>query len=131
MITGNDILSASLAIMDEAASDDYSARAVPILNTLIGRCYAISAETETPVPNNWKSIVSLSDEVTSIDKTLCISGIPYGLAALLYLEEDPVRSRSWWSIFLEQMELSKRTPRHFEPIKNVYGGVEHSGYGRW
>lgn len=131
MINGNDILAASLALMDESTAEGYENRAVALLNTLIGRCYGVSAETHSPIPNNWKSITSLEDEIEGIDKTLCLAAMPYGLAALLYLEEDPVRSRSWWSIFLEQLELCRRTPRSFEPISNLYGGMEHSCYGSW
>jgi len=130
-VTAEEIYAAAIAVMDEEDCDDYRKRSVPILNSLIGRCYTVSEQYETGPHSFWQGVAALSEQVRGLDKTLCLSALPFGLAALLYLEEDPARSRSWWSVFLEQLELCKRSPGQIEAIGNVYGGLEHCGWGRW
>ena len=104
----NDIYSAALAIMGEETSAEYEARTPGIVNALIGRCFQASERYETGPHSMWTPVGALTDAVCDLDRTLALSAMPYGLAALLYLDEDPARSSSWWSIFLEQVELCRR-----------------------
>ena len=126
----NDIYSAALAIMGEETSAEYEARTPGIVNALIGRCFQASERYETGPHSMWTPVGALTDAVCDLDRTLALSAMPYGLAALLYLDEDPARSSSWWSIFLEQVELCRRSPAEFEPVENVYGAPE-TNFGRW
>lgn len=126
------IFETALSIMDEVESaEHFRGRAVPILNTLIGDCWRVSEEHEKGPHSTWKAIATLEDTVEGIDQTLALSAMPYGLAAQLYLENDPIRANSWWQIYQEQYEKCRRSPMSIEPIVDEYGGVEAGCFGRW
>lgn len=130
--TVRDIYNAALAIMNESDPDGgYAGRTAAIVNTLIGDCWRVSEQHRFGPHSTWKPVSSLDDTVSGIDVTLCLAAMPYGLAAMLYLDEDPVRSRSWWSVYQEQYEKCRRSPGSFESVEDLYGGVEMGRYGQW
>ena len=126
------IFETALGIMDEQESAaHFEGRAVAVLNTLIGDCWRVSEEHERGPHSTWVAINSLEDTVEGIDNTLALSAMPYGLAAQLYLENDPLRANSWWQIYQEQYEKCRRSPMSIEPIEDEYGGIGFGCYGRW
>lgn len=130
--TVQEIYNAALNIMNESGSESYRSRTPAIVNTLIGRCWMASEEHQRGGHSMWTPVNAMSDVVDNIDDTLARSAMPYGLAAMLYLDEDPLRSRSWWDVFQETVELCRRNrPADPEPIDNVYGGFGYDGFGRW
>lgn len=129
--TVEQIYNAALALIDEESDESLEKRAPDIINTLIGRCYNASEEYETGAHSLWTPVSKMSDELVGIDRTLALSAMPYGLAAMLVLGYDPVKGRALWSVFTEQVELSRKTPERFAPIRDIYGLGEHGRHGRW
>lgn len=125
------IYEAALAILDEADSEDFRKRTPAIINMLIGRCFNASEEYETGPHSMWTPVTSLEDYVEGIDRTLCLSAMPNGLASYLVLDYDNVKANALWSVFIEQVELARRSPAEIQPIVDVYGGIEHGQFGRW
>lgn len=133
MAAVKDVLNAALAIMNEQDIDgSYAERSVFIINTLIGQCWQISEDYEGgTLRASWTPVTDINDEISGIDKTVALSVMPYGLAALLYLDEDPQRSNSWWQLYQEGLDQARRVPTGFEPIVDVYGWQETESFGRW
>lgn len=129
--TVEQVYRAALALIDEEPDESLASRTPGIINTLIGRCFDASEEYETGAHSLWTPVAEMSDELEGIDRTIALSAMPYGLAAMLVLGYDPVKSRALWSVFIEQVELARKTPESFVPIENVYGAGEHGGFGRW
>lgn len=126
-VTARDIYNSALAIMHEKPAEDYEERALAIINTLIGQSWAFSADHDFGPHNLWTPAADMNSELEGVDISIALSGMPYGLAAMLYLDEDPVRSGSWWDIWQEALATFRRCrPASFETIKDVYGGI-----GRW
>lgn len=131
-VSVQEIYKTALAIMDESDSADYRARVPGLVNTLLGRCWMVSEEHEFGGHSMWTPVEAMEDEVAGIDRSLALSAMPYGLAAQLYLQEDPKSAESWWDIFQENLATFRRNrPADLEKIKDVYGGIEYSGFGRW
>lgn len=111
----------ALAIMNEKTEPSYEGRVIHIVNTLIGQCRQFSEDYETGSRSMWKPVENLNDELFGIDKTLALSVMPYGLAAMLYLDEDPARANSWWRVYQEGLDAARKSPASFEPIRDCYG----------
>lgn len=127
-----EIYEAALAIMDESDSEGYRKRTPALISALMGRCWALSEEHTGTGHSRWLPVTSMEDTVEGIDNSIALSAMPYGLAAQLYLQEDPVSARSWWDIFqenLEQFRISR--PAAVEDIVDVYGGIEYGRFTAW
>lgn len=126
-ITVRDVYNSALAIMNERASADYENRVTSIINTLIGQSWAFSEAHEKGPHSLWTPVNSMDDDLEGVDQSIALSAMPYGLAAMLYLDEDPVRSNSWWSVWQQGLDTFRRCrPAGIEPIEDLYGGI-----GRW
>ena len=130
-MTVKQVYDAALAIMNEPAEDSYQTRAIPIVNTLIGQCWQMSAEYDTGRRDMWTPVTDIDDEIVGIDMNIALSVMPYGLAAMLYLDEDAARANSWWQIYQENLVDSRRNPAEFESVSDVYGCFEFHSDGRW
>ena len=127
-VTARDIYNSALAIMHENPAEDYEARAVAIINTLIGQSWAFSEDHDRGPHSLWTPVKSMDDDVEGIDTSIALSAMPYGLAAMLFLDEDPVRSNSWWSVWQQGLDTFRRCrPADFEGIEDIYGGI--GGWG--
>lgn len=127
-----EIYEAALAIMDERDSEEYRRRTPALVSALMGRCWVLSEEHPGGGHSAWLPVTSMEDTVEGIDNSIALSAMPYGLAAQLYLQEDPVSARSWWDIFQENLELFRRAgAATVEDIVDVYGGIEHGRGARW
>lgn len=131
MATVQEVYDAALAIMHEPDDTNYTARVVPLVNTLIGQCWQMSAEYETGRRDMWTPVTAKADEIIGIDQNIALAVMPYGLAALLYLDEDAARSNSWWQIYQETLADSRRNPAYFEPVIDVYACHDVIDDGRW
>lgn len=132
MPTVRQVYETALSIMNESDETSYTNRVVGIVNTLIGQCWQMSAEYDTGRRDMWTPVTDIDDEIIGIDMNIALSVMPYGLAAMLYLDEDAGRANSWWGIYQENLADSRRNPAEFEPIVDEYGCREYcDSFGRW
>ena len=133
MPKGQEIYDRAIALLNERDANgsyhidagDFTTNAVALINILAFRLkYDQCIVTGTTVnENNWAnlSIKTLNDNL-SLDVKLAMGVLPYGLAALLIMEEDGERSKYFYSLFKEAEEqllfFHKRGKRH--PVSNVY-----------
>lgn len=115
---------------DFSGNTEYKIKTVGILNVLTAECYPLSdtysaeATGKKPVP---ALLTDLADEIP-LDDILCRSVLPYGLAAHLLLDEDSGKA-AFFNNRYEQLKAElKNAPGEFEPIENVYGGIEYRYY---
>lgn len=132
-ISAEDIYKSALAIMNETDSDSsYKGRAVSIINMLLSQCYQYSEFYDNKASRaNWTPVSYLTDTIQMFDQSLLLGVIPYGLAAALYLDEDPLRANSWQQLYEEGLLNARRIPHGFEPIEDVYGYANPSSDARW
>lgn len=131
-VSVQEIYEAALSIMDENDCEDYRKRTPALVSALMGRCWVQSEKHPGGGHSAWLPVTSMEDTVEGIDNSIALSAMPYGLAAQLYMQEDPVSAQSWWNIFQENLELFRMSrPAQVEDITDVYGGIEHGRFGRW
>lgn len=120
-------------VMNETDSDSsYKGRAVSIINMLLSQCYQYSEFYDNKASRaNWTPVSYLTDTIQMFDQSLLLGVIPYGLAAALYLDEDPLRANSWQQLYEEGLLNARRIPHGFEPIEDVYGYANPSSDARW
>lgn len=127
-----DIYNSALAIMHEDGTEDYAVRVPAIVNTLIGQCWSASEQHQFGPHSLWTPVENMEDIIEGVDISLSLSAMPYGLAAMLFLDEDPIRSNSWWEVWQEALAMFRRNrPAEIEPIMDVYGGFGCNEHGRW
>lgn len=128
----NEIYLAALSIMDEQDMDNnYKERSAAIINALMSRCWQYTENYKGGSRSGFTAISSLDDELAGFDDTLVLGVMPYGLAAALYIGEDPLRANSWQQQFEENLLEARRVPSGIEPIEDVYGCVNPSSFARW
>lgn len=131
-VTVRDIYNSALAIMHESDTEDYADRVPAIVNTLIGQCWSASEQHQFGPHSHWTPVTGMDSAIVGVDISLSLSAMPYGLAAMLFLDEDPQRSDSWWQVWQEALALFRRNrPAEIESIKDIYGGIDGEDYGRW
>ncbi len=141
-LSGTEVFRRAVMILDEqsetgaaewADTEEYRHRAVPILNMLINEC---SPYSDTYVPEQGArstagSIESLAD-YPDLDDYLCGTVLPYGLAAHLCMDDNPRVSAFAQQRYEALLARATRNlPSEWQPIENIYGGLEHNGYSRW
>lgn len=130
--TANEIYLAALAIMDEQDADNsYKDRSPALINALMSRCWQYTEKYKGGSRSGYTAINSLDDEMVDFDDTIILGVMPYGLAAALYIGEDPLRANSWQQQFEENLFEARRIPQNFEAIEDVYGCVNPSSFARW
>ena len=122
---------------DTADTKAYPRRTGSLLNTALDRAIPYSdnnrdaleaAGGKRPI---CPKVTEMADEV-ALDERICTGALPYGLAGLLLLEEDPSRANFLWQTFLEQLELCRQSlPSVIGDVENLYGGIEHGEFGAW
>lgn len=146
-VTVQDIFDIAIRLMDSqnestgstetADTKEYRLRTVSLLNSILDRAFPYSdnyrealeeADGKRPI---CPKVAELADEV-ALDERICTGALPYGLAGLLLLEEDPSRANFFWQTFLEQLELSRQSlPSVIGEVEDLYGGIEHGEFGAW
>ena len=122
---------------DTADTKEYKLRTDTLLNSVLDRAFPYSdnyrdaldaAAGKRPI---GPKVAEMADEV-ALDERVCTGALPYGLAGLLLLEEDPSRANFLWQTFLEQLELCRQSlPSVIGDVENLYGGIEYGEFGAW
>lgn len=144
MTTALDVFTSAMALMDEvdettgsADTEDtreYKNRTLPIINLLVGELFPYSDTFKQEKTGKRPTAAKVEDFETGIgiDDYLCRSIMPYGLAAHLMMQEDPVSANFFQQRYDELKMLSARgMPAEIEDIEDVYGGVNYGQFARW
>ena len=127
-----EVLDAALALMGERErgtsyeTADFERNAYGVMAVLLGELDALDCALKRIAPdadNRLPPTVASGEEELMLHPLLCRSVLPYGLASLLLLEEDPSRAAQFQRRYEEQKRLLKeRFDRPFRhEIRNVYG----------
>ena len=120
---------------DNSDTAEYKNRTLHILNILQGELFPYSDIYEAaeagkraiPTP-----IMKFDAPIESLDDYICISVMPYGLAAHLLMEENPSAANFFQQRYDElKMFLSRGMAAESEDITDVYGGFAHTEYAYW
>lgn len=131
-IKANEIYTSALAIMNERDADNsYKERCVPLINTLMSQCYQYTENYKSGSRSGWVPIADLDDAIMGFDQTVVLGVMPYGLAAALYIDEDPARANSWQQQYEEALLNARRVPNEIGQITDVYGCFSGKNYGAW
>ena len=140
--TAAEVFFAAIALMGElsptGAADssdnaDYRQRALPLLNILVGENYPLSDTYATGFGGTRPVAPAITDmgAVIALDNVLARTVLPFGLAALLLLEENPVLANFFQQRYEELRARLASRPSEFEAIASMYGGTEHGTFSRW
>lgn len=144
--TAMDVFSIAMALMDEVnessgetdTSDtrEYKVRTLLILNALRGELFPYSDTFEVTEAGKRPilAVIESFDQVIGMDDYICQSILPYGLAAQLLMDENPVAAS-----FLQQRyeelrnALARGLPQGADAIEDVYGviGGPYNEFSRW
>ena len=113
---------------------EYSLRTPDILNTYLNVVYPFS-DTYAPREDGKRPylepVTAMADEM-DLDAFICMSVLPYALAAGLVKEENPSISNVALQIYAENLGQARSTlPASVEDVENVYGGIEYGEFSRW
>ncbi len=73
---------------------------------------------------------SMTDEL-DLDAYICMSVLPFALAAGLLVEENDAVANAALQIYQENLARAAALPAVVGEVEEVYGGLEHGQYGRW
>lgn len=73
---------------------------------------------------------SMTDEL-DLDAYICMSVLPFALAAGLLVEENDEVANAALQIYQENLARAAAMPAVVGEVEDVYGGLEHGQYGRW
>ena len=113
---------------------EYSLRTPNILNTYLNVVYPYS-DTYTAREDGKRPylepVTAMADEM-DLDAFICMSVLPYALAAGLVKEESPSIANTALQIYAENLGQARSTlPASVEEVENVYGGIEYGEFSRW
>ena len=142
MTTVQQVFDMTMHLMDEQAessgatmtddTEEYKYRTLSILNVLIPQLYPFSEDYEAIAAAAVRPSVPLLiaedhrypdfTQPVPLDDTLCVSVLPYGLAAHLMAVENDEMS-AWFMARYNQAfgDLRSRLPGSFTPISTPYG----------
>ncbi len=142
MTTAQKVFERSIALIDSLDANgkadgsdnkEYKNRALPMINILAQELYPFSdtftvGDEGRPTPQeikDWTRPIDLDDKI-------CVGVMPYGLAALLLLAEDPATASFCQQRYEELRDkLQVGMPAVSEDIEDVYGGFPYNDFGRW
>jgi hypothetical protein len=75
-------------------------------------------------------VLSMTDEL-DLDAYICMSVLPFALAAGLLVEENDAVANAALQIYQENLARAAALPAVVGEVEDVYGGLEHGQYGRW
>ncbi len=121
MDTGDEVSGAK----DVGATRPYKHRALDILNILGREC------AQYCDPSAWTELSGF-DQGVCLDEELVQGVLPYGLAAHLFLEEDPAGAGFFQQRYEELLERwRRRRAAQWESLEPPYGGIEMGRDGAW
>lgn len=146
MRTVQEIFDIAIHLMDEqnestggtmtSDTKEYALRTPNALNSILNWAYPAS-DTYRPRDDGkrptYPKVEALTDKI-DMDDTICLSVLPYGLAARL-AEENSILKDYWEQTFLERLQAARNSlPSTAEPVEDVYGGfggIEYGRFSRW
>lgn len=113
---------------------EYSLRTPNILNMYLNVVYPASdtyAQREDGKRPYLEPVTAMTDEL-DLDAYICMSVLPYALAAGLVKEENPAIANTALQIYAENLKAAQNSlPSSVGDIENVYGGIEYGEFSRW
>ena len=117
-----------------ADTKEYELRTPDCLNRYINLVYPYSdtyAAREDGKRPYLEPVTKMTDEM-ALDAYICMSVLPYALAAGLVKEENPSIANVALQIYNENLNQAKATlPSTVGDIENVYGGIEYGEFSQW
>jgi hypothetical protein len=142
-MTALEVFNRAIKMMDEQSdsgetkwgdTQEYQVRSVEILNLLINECYPYSDTFEIPTPGKRPVCVPILtlDEEVNLDDGIAGTVLPYGLAAELAKNDDPVLGNYFLQRYQELLaRFGRNLPAAWDTIDDVYGVVDPVSFGRW
>ena len=145
MTTAQRVFDLAMGLMDEvnetsgltdpADTKEYKNRTLLIISALRGELYPYSDTLTGAEGSGKRPVCAPVTDFTSaldLDDVLAQTVLPYGLAAQLLLDENPVAASFLQHRYAElTASLAVGIPLCSEDITGLYGGMEHRGFGRW
>ena len=143
MRTVREIFDIAIHLMDEQSESggvtltadtmEYSYRTPSALNSILNWVYPYSDTYVQAMDGRrptYPKVASLEDTV-DMDDYICLSVLPYGLAARL--AEEGSDMKNWFEqTFLERLEAARQTsPALSGDVEDVYGGLEYGEFSHW
>lgn len=136
-MTGQEVFDVAMSLMDnkdmeryQAVNTEYRPRALDIINLLCAELYpycAVFTGEGRPAP----PLLSNINDAVPLDESVSRQILPYGLAAHLFLMEDPGSAAFFQERYEEgKARIARGWPRDWEPIEDAYG-QEYNDYGSW
>lgn len=142
MASGYDVFMSAMALMDEMDVNDYTEykkRAVNILNALIQECYPYSDTYKRPTQAGKRSVIepitgsdiTLATDDLDLDDYVTMTVLPYGLAAHLFIDDNPTSASFFQQRYEELLNRMKREGMlaESEDIYDVYAHPDGTGNG--
>lgn len=120
-------------LTETSDTTEYKNRTLLILNALRGELYPYSDTYARSEGGTRPTMLPISDFDTPInlDDYIAQTVMPYGLAAHLLIDENPIVASFFQQRYEELLDKLGNVPQDFEQIVDVYGGIGHSEGGRW
>lgn len=113
---------------------EYALRTPNILNTYLNVVYPYS-DTYTAREDGKRPYlepVSAMTDALELDAYICMSVLPYALAAGLVKEENPTIANTAFQIYGEHLAQANATlPSFIGDVEDAYGGLEFGEFSRW
>ncbi len=135
MKTVREIYTAAMGLMDELDGDgsprdtgEYASRTPGVVNMMISEYRILDGRT-----GGFVAVEDMDDPVLGIEDTYALGAMHYGLAANLLVDENPPAASFFQQRYEEVRNIffSRRASAEGEEISDIYGGIEHGGFGRW
>lgn len=129
-----DEVNESSGLADTADTKEYKNRTLPILNILRIECFPASDTYVATTPGKRPVCPEIEDFSMEIglDDGICQGVLPYGLAAHLLLDENPVVASYFQQRYEELLNQAKRgLPTEAGDIEDLYGGIGFGRFARW
>lgn len=136
MTKAGDVFSLSLALMNirEGSGDEtgYRERALGLMNLLQAELYDVSEGTEAGCGHAVPPLLRSFDSTVQLDDLLARTVMPYGLAAMLFNDEEPTLAEGFLSKFRELKSAARGSiPPELSEVTDFYGISEYSEMGAW
>lgn len=127
-MTHKDIIESAVTLAGEmygAAGSDYSLRSFPILASIYNQCDPLDRvwrESNNLPESTWIPCTKILDQDEDFPLSdAFLAPVPYALAALLTLDENPELSKLLYAKYVEGLaEIRKRIPAKTEKIVDRY-----------